>query len=117
MSSEFTGVDGTWKIIDYPLHPECVGCKFEIKSENPNKYRLHASVINSMNCSLEYNLENNEWKTSSIMSTLMAGSSEEMNKENFINDLISNIKRLHVEDEQYLIIQTNNGATAQLERF
>ncbi|CAF1258299.1 unnamed protein product [Rotaria sp. Silwood1] len=117
MSSKVTGIDGNWKIINYPPHPECVGCVFKITSENPNIYRLHASVINSINCSLEYNSENNEWKRACIGSTLMVGAPEETKKEEFIHDLIANFQSLHVEGEQHLIIQTNSGEQARLERF
>ncbi|CAF4176557.1 unnamed protein product, partial [Rotaria magnacalcarata] len=33
-SLEFTGINGNWKIIDYPQHRECVGYQFEIANEN-----------------------------------------------------------------------------------
>ncbi|CAF3360482.1 unnamed protein product [Rotaria sp. Silwood2] len=117
MSEALDGIDGNWKIIDYPPHPECVGCEFKISNESPNKYRLYAHVVNGMNCTLEYNPENNEWKTSPLMSTLMAGPPEKMKKESFISDLISHINFVQTEDEQYLIIQTNDSATARLERI
>ncbi|CAF3493612.1 unnamed protein product [Rotaria sp. Silwood1] len=116
-SLQFTGADGNWKIIDYPPHPECVGCKFEIKSENPNMYRLHAHVVNSMNCCLEYDPENNQWKSSPLMTTLMMGPPEAMEKEQLVSNLISNIKGLEVQDQQHLVIRTNNGKEARLERY
>ncbi|CAF2522283.1 unnamed protein product [Rotaria sp. Silwood2] len=116
-SPEFAGVDGNWKIIDYSPHPECVGCKFEIKSENPNMYRLHAHVVNSMNCCLEYNPENNQWKSSPLMATMMMGPPEAMKKENLVGNLISNIQHLEIQGQQHLVIKTNNGEQARLERY
>ncbi|CAF1044912.1 unnamed protein product [Rotaria sp. Silwood1] len=116
MSSESTGVVGKWKIIDYSPHPECVDCEFKIESDEENKYRLQASVINSINCCLEHNPENDEWKSSGIASTMMGGSQEDMEKEQFVSDLITNIQCLKVEDEQHLIIQTKNCEQARFER-
>ncbi|CAF1440667.1 unnamed protein product [Rotaria sordida] len=116
-SAEFTGVNGHWKIIDYPPHPECIGCKFEIKHENQNTYHLHARVVNSMNCSLQHDSTSNQWKSSPVVSTMMMGPPEDMKKEGLIGNLISDIQRLEVPDQQHLIIRTNNGIQAQLERF
>ncbi|CAF1274658.1 unnamed protein product [Rotaria magnacalcarata] len=116
-SLEFTGINGNWKIIDYPQHRECVGYQFEIANENENRFSLHARVINSLNCHLQYNPANNQWKTSAIMSTLMAGPPEEMHKESLISSFISGIYRVETQGQHQLVIQTNNGDQARLERF
>jgi heat shock protein HslJ len=70
-----------------------------------------------MNCTLEYNSSNNQVKVSPIMSTLMAGPPEQMKKEHVVSQLISGIQSFEVQDEQNLIVQTNNGQQVQLERF
>lgn len=116
-TSQFTGINGNWKLIDYPKHPECIGYQFSIEGVDQNTYNLHAHVINSLNCHLEYNPVSNQWKTSGIMTTLMAGPPEEMQKESLISDLISGIQRVDTSGPQNLLIQTNNGEQARLERF
>jgi len=116
-SLQFTGVEGTWKITNYSQHPECVGVQFKIEKQNQNTYSLNSRVVNHLNCSLEHNLTNNEWKVSPVISTMMAGPPEAMNKESVVNKLISNIQQLDVQGEQQLVIQTNNGQQVQLERF
>ncbi len=116
-STQFTGIEGTWKITDYSQHPECVGIQFDIKNENENTYRLHSRVVNGLNCSLQYNPTNNQWKASHVISTMMAGPPEMMNKESVINQLISGIQRLDAQGQQQLVIQTNNGQQVQLERY
>jgi len=66
---------------------------------------------------LEHSPTNNEWKVSPVISTMMAGPPEAMNKEIIVNKLISNIQHLDVQGEQQLVIQTNNDQQVQLERF
>ena len=116
---QFTGVEGNWKIVDYPQHPECVGCQFKIKRKDQGQhgYDLYTSVVNSLNCSLEYNPITNEWKTTGYISTLMSGSPEEMEKESVLNNLISDIQNLKVQGEHHLIIETDGGEQVQLERY
>jgi hypothetical protein len=116
---QFSGVEGGWKITDYPQHPECVGCEFEIKRQdnNENAYRLHTRVINNLNTSLEYNPSTKQWKSSHGASTLMAGPPELMQKETVVNSLISGIQKLEVQGDQQLLLKTNNGEQVRLERF
>jgi hypothetical protein len=114
---QFTGIEGTWKITDYPQHPECAGVQFELKKQNENIYDLYTHVVNSMNCSLEHNPSNNQWKASGVLSTRMGGPPDLMRKESVVGELISNIQSLDVQGEQELIIQTNNGEQVLLERF
>jgi len=116
-SAQFTGVEGNWQITDYSQHPECVGVRFEIKAENQNTYRLHSRVVNSLGCSLKHNPTNNQWNVSPVMSTMMMGPPEMMNKESVINKLISGIQHLNVQGDQQLVIETNNGQQVRLERF
>ncbi|CAF4437542.1 unnamed protein product, partial [Adineta steineri] len=106
---QFNGIEGDWKIVDYPQHPECDGCQFEIKQQDDNKnnYHLHAHVVNSLNCRLEFNSSSNQWKTSHVMSTMMLGPPEEMKREEAVSSLISNIQNLEVHGEEQLIIRTN----------
>ncbi|CAF4148039.1 unnamed protein product [Rotaria sordida] len=70
-----------------------------------------------MNCSLQHDSTSNQWKSSPVVSTMMMGPPEDMKKEGLIGNLISDIQRLEVPDQQHLIIRTNNGIQAQLERF
>ncbi|CAF2482011.1 unnamed protein product [Rotaria sp. Silwood2] len=119
MSSQGTNVVGHWKVVDYPQHPECIGCQFNIShdDETTNLYRLNAHVVNSLFCPLEHNPISNEWTLAgAVGSTLMLGPPEEMKKENIIGDLISRIQNLEVEGGQHLVITTNNGEQIRLER-
>ncbi|CAF0899088.1 unnamed protein product [Rotaria sp. Silwood1] len=114
---EFTGVEGNWRIIDYPSHPECIDCKFAISKESPNVYGLHAHVVNSMNCSLEYDPANDQWKSSPILRTRKGGPPEAMKKEDLICKLIADIQGLEAQGEQHLVIRTSGGDQVRLERF
>ncbi len=118
-SSQLYGVEGDWQIVDYPQHPECAGCQFEIKSRDGSQhaYHLHARVVNNLNCSLEYNPSSKVWQPSHVMSTMMAGPPEEMRKESVVSSLISGIKHLEVQGQGQLVIQTNSGEQVRLERF
>ncbi|CAF3852067.1 unnamed protein product [Rotaria sp. Silwood1] len=116
MSATLDSINGSWKMIDYPPHPECVGCIFEISHESPNKYHFSTRVINGIGCILEYDPENNECKTCSIRSTEMGGPPEKMKKESFIMDFLSHINFVVAEDEQHLTVKTTNGDAAHFER-
>jgi hypothetical protein len=117
--SQFVGAEGDWKIVDYPQHPECIDCQFEINRQDHagNLYHLRARVVNILNCNLEHIPKTNHWKPSHIMSTMMAGPLEEMNKERVVTTLISGIQSLEVQDDQQLIVKTNCGEQIRLERF
>ena len=117
ISSQFTGIEGDWNIVNYPQHPECIGCAFHIKNQGQNNYSLHTRVVNSMNCTLKHNPTNNECKASPVMSTMMAGSPDEMRRESLVGSLISDIQSVNVQGQQQLVIQTKNGQQASLERF
>ncbi|CAF1120638.1 unnamed protein product [Adineta steineri] len=117
---QYNGVEGHWKIVDYPQHPECDGCQLEIKvqdDDNKNIYHIHARVVNSLNCGLEYNSSSNQWKSSHVMSTKMLGPPEEMKREDAVSSLISSIQNLEVQGQEQLSIRTNNGEQIRLERF
>lgn len=114
---QFSGIEGHWKIVDYTKHPECIGCEFEISSQNTNQYHLHTRVINSLNSTLEHNPTNNTCTASPIMSTMMAGPPEEMHKEHLISNFISKIQSLELQGQQHLVIQTTDGQQTRLERF
>ncbi len=116
-STQFTGIEGHWKITNYSQHPDCAGVQFEIKKQTPNTYQLHSHVVNNLSCTLEHNPSNNQWKVSPVMSTRMAGPPEMMNKERSINQLISGIQNFDVQGDQQLIVQTNDGQQVRLERF
>jgi hypothetical protein len=113
------GVEGDWKIVNYPQHPECTGCQLEIKQEegSQNAYNLHAHVVNNVSCRVEHNSSSNEWKPSHVMSTMMLGPPEEMKKEAVVSTLISSIQRLEAQGQNQLLIRTNNGEEVRLERF
>ncbi|CAF4068605.1 unnamed protein product [Rotaria sordida] len=119
MSSQVTNVVGTWKIVDYSQHPECFGCQIEIKheKEDENMYRLRACVINDLNCTLQHNSTTNQWQMCSFRTTEMGGSPEDMKKEDVISNLMRDIQKMEVQGEQQLIIQTNNGEQARLDRL
>lgn len=116
---QYHGVEGTWKISEYSQHPDCVGSQLEIKRSdgNQNQYRLHAHVVNNMNCQLEHNPTANTWTTSPVMATMMMGPPDLMQKERIVNQLISGIRQLDVDSHQNLIIRTNSGEQVRLQRF
>ncbi|CAF1392697.1 unnamed protein product [Rotaria sordida] len=119
MSSQGAKVVGQWKIVDYPQHPECIGCQFSIRQddEKPNLYRLNAHVVNSIFCPFEHNPTTNEWTLAGgVGATLMLGPPEEMEKEGVIGNLISRIQNLEVEGGQHLVITTDNGEQIRLKR-
>ncbi len=114
---EFAGLEGTWKIVDCSAHPECIGCEMEIYRQDPTTYSLHAHVVNVLNCTLKRNPATNEWKSSSFISTLMAGPPEQMNKEHLVCELISSIQSLEIQNDEQLLIETNDGGKVHLARF
>ncbi|UJR20432.1 hypothetical protein I4U23_023563 [Adineta vaga] len=116
---QYNGVEGDWKIVDFPQHSECIGCQLEIQRQDGSQhmYHLYARVVNNLSCRLEFTSSLNEWKPSHVMSTMMAGPPEEMEKETVVSGLISNIQRLNVQGQGQLIIQTKNGEQVRLERF
>ena len=116
-SEQHQGVEGSWKITDFAQHPEAVGSQLEIKRAGPNQYRLHAHVVNNMNCQLEHDASSNTWTASPVMSTMMMGPPEHMQKERIVNQLMSEIRQLDVDNQQNLVIQTNSGGQVRLQRF
>jgi hypothetical protein len=119
MSSHITDVEGDWKIVDYPQHPECVGCKIEIKghSLDPNMFILNIEVVNHLNCNLQHNSTTDQWETSDFFTTEMDGSPEEMHKEHVFKKLILNLRKLEIHDEEHLIIKTNDHEQIRLEHL
>lgn len=118
-SVQYHGVEGHWKIVEYPQHRQCVGCQFEIQrsDEGQNHYRVHAHVVNNMSCQLEHNSTTNTWRASPVMSTMMMGPPDQMEKEQAINNLMSGIQALNVDSNQNLVIRTNAGEQVRLQRF
>lgn len=110
-------MEGHWKIVANTQHPETVGAEFEIKKQNENTHDLQTRVCNNLFCTFEHDPSNNEVKVSPIMSTLMGGPPEEMQKEQTIKQLISTIQTLTTQGGQQLIVRTNDGQQIQLERF
>ncbi|CAF2725585.1 unnamed protein product [Rotaria sp. Silwood2] len=117
-SSQYNNVEGKWKVLDFPQHPECNGCEFKIQRHEhaENMYVVFTNVVNMLHCSLEHNPTTDEWKSADVMSTLMAGPSELMKEEQLISNFLTNIQNLHVEDTQNLIIRSKNGIEIKLER-
>ncbi|CAF3691605.1 unnamed protein product [Rotaria sp. Silwood1] len=117
-SSQYNSVEGKWKVLDFPQHPECIGCEFKVQRHEhiENMYVLFANVVNMLHCNLEHNPTTNEWKSADVMSTLMAGPSELMKEEQVISNFLSEIQNVHVEDQQILIMRSKNGVEIKLER-
>ncbi|CAF5131484.1 unnamed protein product [Rotaria sp. Silwood1] len=80
-------------------------------------YRIHVCVINGLSCTLQHNSTTNEWQMCTFTTTEMGGSPEEMKKEDVISNLMCSIQKMEVQDEQHLIIQTNNGEQVRLDRL
>ena len=119
MSPHITDAEGDWKIVGYSQHPECVGCTIEIKGLglDPDRFQFSVHVVNYLKCVLQHHSPTNAWETSDFFSTAMNGSSEDMKKERVFRKLISGLKRLEVQDEQQLTIETNDGEKVQLDRL
>lgn len=119
MSSHVTDVEGDWKIIDYPQHPECVGSQIEIRGHglDPNRFQLHVHVVNYLTCVLEHHSTDDQWNISDFFSTAMAGSHEMMDKEHSFRTLVTTLKKLQVQDEYKLTMTTRDGQHVRLERL
>ncbi|CAF1029218.1 unnamed protein product [Rotaria sordida] len=119
MPSHVTDVEGDWKIVDYPQHPDCVNCQIEIKGYglDPNVFKLDMDVTNHLTCILKHNSTTNQWAISDFSSTEIGALPEEMYKEDVLRNLISGLQKLEVQDEHQLIIKTNNGEQVRLERL
>ena len=116
---QYQGVEGDWKIVTYAQHPECAGVEMEIKQQEGSQdtYHLYARVINNLNCRVQHDSSSNEWTASHVMSTMMGGSSADMQKEAAVSKVISGIQRLDAQGQNQLLLQTNNGEQVRLERF
>ncbi|CAF1140955.1 unnamed protein product [Rotaria sp. Silwood1] len=119
MSSHITDIEGDWNIVDYPEHPGYVNCKIEIKGHglDPNVFKLNMHAVNDLSCILKHNSTTNQWEISDFFSREMNGSPEEMDKEDVFRKLITSLQKLEVQDEQQLIITTNDNEQIRLERL
>ena len=119
MSLHVTDVEGDWKIVDYPQHPECIGCQIKIKGHglDPNLFQLHVHVVNYLTCLLEHHSANDRWESSNFFSTAIPGSHETIDNEHFFRKLVANIQKLEVHDEHVLTMKTNDGQLVRLERL
>jgi hypothetical protein len=117
MSSRITDIEGNWKVVDYPQHPECVGCKFEIKGYgfDPNVFKLN--IVKYLNCILQHKPGNKKWEISNLFSTEKNGSPEERDKANPFRKLVFGLEKLEVRNQQQLIIKTNNDEQVRLKRL
>ena len=118
-ATQFSGVEGHWKIAEYSQHPECLGSQIEIEHADRGEhvYSIHGHVVNHLNCTVEHDPRTNQWKASPVMSTMMAGPAELMNKEKLISDLLSHIQRLELQGAEHLIVHTNANERVRLDRF
>lgn len=114
----YQGIEGNWKIVECSRNPSLVDLELNIQPNegSSNSYRLHTRVVNSMNAQLEYNGSSGQCRVSPMMSTLMMGPADLMNKEQATTDFISGLTRIN-SDGQYLTLTTFNGAQARLQRF
>ena len=119
MPSRITDVEGDWKVVDYPQHPESVGCKIEIKGQgfDPHMFTLQIKIINRLKCNLQYNSKKNQWKTSDFLKTEMIGPPEGIKKEHLFKNVIFNLQKLEVHNEKQLIIKTNDQEQIRLQRL
>lgn len=119
MSSHITDIEGDWKIIDYAEYPECIDCTIEIKGWglDPDLFKIHIHIVNHLNCILHHNSTNNQWEVSHFFSTEINGSSKDIHKENIFKNLINNLQKLELQDEQHLIIILNHGKHIKLQRL
>ena len=118
-AAQFSGVEGHWKIVEYNQHPECCGSQFEIerKDRGEHVYSIHGHVVNHLNCTVEHDPRTNQWKASPVMSTMMAGPPELMNKEKLVSELLSHIQQLEPQGQEHLIVHTNANERVRLDRF
>lgn len=119
MSFHVTDVEGDWKIVDYPQHPECIGSQIEIKGHglDPNVFQLHMHIVNYLTCILEHHSVDDQWNSSDFFSTAMTGSQDAMDKEHIFRKLVTNLKKIEVHDEHQLTMTTRDGERVRLERL
>ncbi|CAF3655562.1 unnamed protein product [Rotaria sp. Silwood1] len=115
---QFDGIEGHWKLVDYPQHSDCTGYNFHLFKQDGtdnNSYHLSTSVINSMNTTLYYDPSTNKWQSHRGMQTLMGGDHESMRKEDVISKLINGITGIELQGQQLVI--TSNENQVKLERY
>jgi len=116
-AAQFTGIEGNWKITNNSANPETVGVQLEIKQREPNTYGLHAKVLNNLNGAIQYDPSTQQYRSTAMMTTLMGGPPEVMQKERVVSQLLSGLTDLKTQGDQQLILQTSNGQQVQLERY
>lgn len=118
-SHHITDIEGEWKIIDYPNHPECVGYKIEIKGQglDVNKFTINVTIINHLKCNLQHNCTTDQWETSDFFTTELSGPVEEIEKEIVFKKLILSIQNFEVHGEENLIIETDDKQKIRLEHL
>ncbi|CAF1141678.1 unnamed protein product [Rotaria sp. Silwood1] len=115
---QFNGIEGHWKLVDYPQRSDCTGYHFHIykKDETDNNYyRLSTSVVNTMSSILCHDPSTNQWQSQGCMQTLMGGDQESMRKEDVISELIKGITGVELRGQQLVI--TSNGNQVKLDRY
>ncbi|CAF1117947.1 unnamed protein product [Rotaria sordida] len=114
----FDGIEGHWKLVDYPQHSDCTGYNFHLFKKDgtdDNIYCLSTRVINSMTNNLTHDSSTNQWKSHGGMQTLMGGDQESMRKEDVISKLINGITGIELQGQQ--LVMTSNGNEVKLERY
>lgn len=119
MPSNVTDIEGNWKIIDYPEHSGCIGCKIKIKGRgfDPDVFTVNINIVNRINYILHYHSGTDQWEILFDSSSDMNGSPEELYQEYILRRLISNIERLEVKHEDQLFIELSNGEQILFERL
>ncbi|CAF3092962.1 unnamed protein product [Rotaria sp. Silwood2] len=115
---QFNGIEGHWKLVDYPQHSDCTGYHFHLFKKDGtdnNVYSLSTRVINTMNSILCHDPSTNQWQSQSGMSTMMGGDQESMRKESVISELINGITGVELQGQKLVI--TSNGNQVKLERY
>ncbi|CAF3729964.1 unnamed protein product [Rotaria sordida] len=115
---QFNGIEGHWKLVDYPQHSDCTGYHFHLFKQDEsdqNTYRLSTRVINTMNSIFHYDPSTNQWQNYGGMSTMMGGDEDSMRKEDVISKLINDITDFKLKGQQLVI--TSNGNQVKLERY
>lgn len=93
-----------------------------LKSESENNDKIHLSVhvINTVGGILSKTGTDEEgdiYAVESLMSTLMAGSQEEMQNEFYLSSVIHNLKRLKFNENLTEVTIVSPNATLHLKRF
>ncbi|CAF2663783.1 unnamed protein product [Rotaria sp. Silwood2] len=115
---QFNGIEGHWKLVDYPQHSDCTGYHFHLFKKDGtdnNVYSLSTRVINTMNSILCHDPSTNQWQSQSGMSTMMGGDQESMRKEGVISELTNGITGVELQGQKLVI--TSNGNQVKLERY